>query len=63
MTDLSKADLRTLAAAHIAAAMMPVGDRDPGDDVIRNRADLAVKIAMAIEEAVTRSLTPHASGF
>jgi acyl-CoA reductase-like NAD-dependent aldehyde dehydrogenase len=52
----SKADLRTLAAAHIAAAMMAAGDRDPGEDVIRNRADVAVKIAKAIEEAVTRSL-------
>ncbi len=52
----SKADLRTLAAAQIAAAMMATGDRDPGEDVIRNRADVAVKIAKAIEEAVTRSL-------
>lgn len=56
MTLLSKADLRTLAAAHIAAAMMASGDRDPGADVIRNRADVAVKIAKAIEEAVARSL-------
>jgi hypothetical protein len=56
MTVLSKADLRTLAAAHIAAAMMASGDRDPGEDVIRNRAGVAVKIAKAIEEAVARSL-------
>jgi hypothetical protein len=52
----SKATLRTLTAAHITAAMMSSGDRDPGEDVIRNRADLAVKIARAIEEAVARSL-------
>jgi hypothetical protein len=58
MATLSKADLRTLAAAHIAAAMMASGDRDPGEDVIRNRAELAVKIAKAIEEAVERSLNP-----
>jgi hypothetical protein len=53
---LSKADLRTLVAAQIAAAMMASGDRDPGEDVIRNRADLAVKTAKALEEAVARSL-------
>jgi hypothetical protein len=53
---LSKADSRALVAAHIAAAMMASGDRDPGEDVIRNRAELAVKIAKAIEEAVARSL-------
>ena len=56
VTVLSKADLRMLAAAQIAAAMMASGDRDPGDEVIRHRADLAVKIATAIEEAVARSL-------
>jgi len=53
---LSKADLRTLVAAQIAAAMMASGDRDPGEDVIRHRAELAVKTAKAIEEAVARSL-------
>ena len=53
---LSKANLRTLVATHIAAAMMASGDRDPGEEVVRNRADLAVKMAKAIEEAVARSL-------
>ena len=62
MAMLSEADLRTLAAAQIAAALIG-NDKDHGEAGIRNRADLAVKIAMAIEEAVTRSLTPHASGF
>jgi hypothetical protein len=53
---LSKADLRTLVAAQITAAMMSSGDRDPGEDVIRSRAELAVKTAKAIEDAVARSL-------
>ena len=53
---LSKANLRTLTAAHVVAAMMASGDRDPGEEVIRNRADLAVKVAKAIEDAVARSL-------
>jgi hypothetical protein len=57
MTVLSKAELRTLAAAQIAGALMANDrDRDHGEGGIRNRAELAVKIAREIEEAVARSL-------
>ena len=52
---LSKADLRTLAAAQIAGALM-ASDGSHEEAGIRKRAELAVKIAKEIEEAVTRSL-------
>ena len=56
MTQLSTVELRTLAAAHIAAAMVGDQPRDTIEDVISDVAEIAVKLAKAIEQAASRSV-------
>ena len=56
MTQLTAVELRTLAAAHIAAAMVAEQPRDTIEDVISDVAEIAVKLARAIEQAATRSM-------
>jgi hypothetical protein len=56
MTQLSAVELRTLAAAHIAAAMVADQPRDTIEDVISDVAEIAVKLAKAIEQAAGRSI-------
>jgi len=56
MTQLSALELRTLAAAQIAAAMVADQPRDTIDDVISDVAEIAVKLAKAIEQAAGRSM-------
>ena len=55
MTPMSPVELRTLAAAQIAAAMISDMSRDTAEFAINDVAELAVKFAKAIEEAASRS--------
>jgi hypothetical protein len=56
MTQLSALELRTLAAAHIAAAMVADQPRDTIEAVIGDVAEIAVKLAKALEQAASSSL-------
>jgi hypothetical protein len=58
MTQLSAVELRTLAAAHIAAAMVADQPRDTIEAVIGDVAEIAVKLAKAIEQAASSSIQP-----
>jgi hypothetical protein len=55
MTQLSSVELRTLAAAQIAAAMVADQPRDTIEAVISDVAEIAVKLAKAIEQAASSS--------
>ena len=56
MSERSTVELRTLAAAQIAAAMISDMSRDAAEVAIDEVAALAVKYAKAIEQAAASSL-------
>ena len=53
---MSAIELRTLAAAQIAAAMMASMPTNTLDSRIREIAEVAVKAAQAVQDAAARSL-------
>jgi hypothetical protein len=55
MSQLSPVELRTLAAAQIAAAMIADMSRDAAEVAIDEVAELAVRFAKAIEQAASES--------
>ena len=54
MAQLSSVELRTLVASQIAASLVTSQNID--DEAIKRIAELAVKIAKAVEEAASRTL-------
>jgi len=53
---MSAIELRTMIAAQIMAAMSAHLSPNTPDQTIRERAELAAKVARELEEAVSRSL-------
>jgi len=53
---MSTIELRTLVAAHIMAAMAANLSPNTSDSTIRERAELAVKVARELEAAISRPL-------